>query len=148
MSPIPQDAPRIRISDADRERAIDSLGEHYASGRLDKDEYDARLEQGWAAKFQSDLDALFVDLPRRERAMATSWNQRPGTASPRVESPRRRPTSARPFSRSGSPFLLLPALTIVGAAIVFGAPWLLFALFWVFACGGRWRRHAATSHRW
>ena len=34
----------LRISDADRARALDLLSEQYAVGRLDKDEFDERSD--------------------------------------------------------------------------------------------------------
>jgi len=33
-----------RISDGDRDAAVQALGEHYAIGRLDKAEYDERVD--------------------------------------------------------------------------------------------------------
>lgn len=53
----------LRLSSADREAAVVALGEHYAEGRLDKDEYDERSDAAWAAKTPSDLQPLFTDLP-------------------------------------------------------------------------------------
>ncbi len=52
-----------RIGDVDREAAVHQLGEHYALGRLDKDEYDERCDAVWSAKTRGDLAPLFVDLP-------------------------------------------------------------------------------------
>jgi len=54
--------PLLRISDADREAAIASLGEHYAAGRLDKDEFDERSDAVWSAKTGADLAPIFADL--------------------------------------------------------------------------------------
>ncbi|KAA5833763.1 DUF1707 domain-containing protein [Saccharopolyspora hirsuta] len=46
------------------------LGEHFAVGRLDVGEYDERCRQVATARFRSELEALFDDLPapRPERA--------------------------------------------------------------------------------
>ncbi|CAM3804330.1 hypothetical protein NOZE110980_15950 [Nocardioides zeicaulis] len=42
--------PRLRVSDADRERAMADLATHYAEGRLDHEEYDERLDAIWTAR--------------------------------------------------------------------------------------------------
>ncbi len=55
----------LRISDADREAAVDLLGEQYAVGRLTKDEFDERSDAVWSARTQGDLAPVFADLPVR-----------------------------------------------------------------------------------
>lgn len=62
--------PRIRISDADRERAMADLAGHYADGRLDHEEYDERLDAIWTARTRADLAVLFSDLPRPQQVRA------------------------------------------------------------------------------
>ena len=59
----------LRISDADRARALDLLSEQYAVGRLDKDEFDERSDAVWSAKTQGDLAPVFADLPFRSQAV-------------------------------------------------------------------------------
>ncbi|MET0520955.1 MAG: DUF1707 domain-containing protein, partial [Jiangellaceae bacterium] len=54
---------QLRIGDAERDNAAQALGEHYATGRISKEEYEERSEQVWAARFQADLEPLFADLP-------------------------------------------------------------------------------------
>lgn len=54
---------RVRIGDTERDAAASALGDHFAAGRLTRDEFDERLELAWAAKSADDLDPLFVDLP-------------------------------------------------------------------------------------
>ncbi|QIZ39330.1 DUF1707 domain-containing protein [Saccharopolyspora sp. ASAGF58] len=39
------------------------LGEHFSAGRLDVHEYDERCQQVATARFRSELNALFEDLP-------------------------------------------------------------------------------------
>ena len=58
----------LRIGDADRETAVRALGEHYAAGRLTKEEFDERADLAWAAKTGSALRPLFADLPRPQAA--------------------------------------------------------------------------------
>ena len=54
----------LRIGDAERERAVADLGEHFAAGRLTEEEHGERTDQAYQARTQADLDALFDDLPR------------------------------------------------------------------------------------
>jgi hypothetical protein len=55
--------PRIRASDADRERTATLLREHHAAGRLTIEEFGERLELVFAAKRIGELEALLADLP-------------------------------------------------------------------------------------
>ena len=55
--------PRIRASDADRDRTAALLREHHAAGRLTAEEFNERLEKAYAAKTLGDLDELLADLP-------------------------------------------------------------------------------------
>ena len=56
----------LRIGDAERGSAVAALGEHFAQGRLSKEEYDERSEVVWAARTRRDLAPVFVDLPGPE----------------------------------------------------------------------------------
>jgi len=55
--------PRIRASDADRDRTAALLREHHAAGRLTADEFQERLDKAYAAKTLGELDELLSDLP-------------------------------------------------------------------------------------
>ncbi len=55
--------PRVRASDADRERTVSLLREHHAQGRLTAEEFNDRLDRVFAAKTIGELDALLADLP-------------------------------------------------------------------------------------
>jgi hypothetical protein len=59
---MPSD-PRIRASDADRDRAAEALREHHATGRLTVEEFQERLDRVYAAKTLGELDELMADLP-------------------------------------------------------------------------------------
>jgi hypothetical protein len=59
---VPGD-PRIRASDADRDRVAALLREHHAAGRLTTDEVRERLDRALEARTLGDLDALMTDLP-------------------------------------------------------------------------------------
>ncbi len=53
----------MRLSDAERQDALDVLEEHVRTGRLDIDEYGTRSAKVTAAKRVSELVPLFEDLP-------------------------------------------------------------------------------------
>ena len=53
----------IRASDADRERVVASLRDHYAAGRLNGDEFNERLDKAYAATTLGELADLQTDLP-------------------------------------------------------------------------------------
>ena len=59
--------PRIRASDADRDRTAALLREHHAAGRLTADEFQERLDKAYAAKTLGELDELLADLPHVDR---------------------------------------------------------------------------------
>ncbi len=73
----------LRIGDAEREAAVQALGEHFVAGRLDVTEHEERIGRAYAAKMGSDLDSLFEDLPRLRPAADQS-------SSPPRQIPRRR----------------------------------------------------------
>lgn len=54
---------RIRTSDADRERVTARLRDHYAEGRLTRDELDERIAAALSAKTFGDLRRILADLP-------------------------------------------------------------------------------------
>lgn len=55
--------PDYRISDAERQQAMDDLGAHFAAGRLDIAEYEKRLDIIASAVMRTDILPLFDDLP-------------------------------------------------------------------------------------
>ena len=55
--------PKIRASDADRDRTAALLREHHAAGRLTVEEFNERLDKAYAAKTMGELDQLLADLP-------------------------------------------------------------------------------------
>ena len=55
--------PRIRASDADRDRVATLLREHHAAGRLTAEEFHERMEQALDATTLGELDELLTDLP-------------------------------------------------------------------------------------
>ncbi len=71
----------VRIGDADRNAAVDALGEHLTTGRLDLEEYGSRSAVANTARTVGDIRALFADLPAphpmlpgdRPAAVAPQW---------------------------------------------------------------------------
>lgn len=53
----------IRTSNDERDEALRSLATHYAAGRLETAEFDARADVALAARTRADLRGLFADLP-------------------------------------------------------------------------------------
>lgn len=76
----------LRVSDADRDRALTELGEHYQAGRLTIDELDERSGKALQAKTGKELELLFADLPRGAGSTAVSATTDAGL-SPRVRVP-------------------------------------------------------------
>jgi Domain of unknown function (DUF1707) len=77
----------LRASDAERERAVETLRRHHADGRLTTDELEERTERAYAATTLGDLDQLFRDLPRirapqGERRPRRIWMWPPAVAVP------------------------------------------------------------------
>jgi len=126
----------VRIGDAERDQAVSLLGDHFAAGRLDREELDDRIDQAIQAKFTTDLRPLFADLPGAE---------------PPAGRPPRQFRAAPPAY--AALFLLMPMLLIglLITAIAVGAPWVLWVFFWMFMCSGFWGRrrfrHHTHSHR-
>ena len=126
MDSRPSQKTQIRIGDAERDRAVATLGDHFAAGRLTNEEFEQRMEQAIKARFNDDLEPLFVDLPR--------------TVEPHVE-PKSQQHSDIPLAWAAM-FWLAPlfVITAVVAAVVLSAPWLVWIFLWMFLITGLFRR--------
>lgn len=62
---------RIRTSDADRERVTARLQEHFAEGRLTREELDERITAALSAKTFGDLRRVLTDLPEPGQGLTT-----------------------------------------------------------------------------
>jgi hypothetical protein len=115
---------RLRVGDAERDRAAAALGEHFGAGRLDRDEFDARLAAALTARTEADLAVLFADLP----------GGAPSAPRPAPEWPSADP---RPYL----PFMIAPLLFLLTVvAVVHGHPPLfIIPLFWLFRAARRGR---------
>ena len=74
--------PEIRIGTADREKALDGLGQHFSEGRLTVPEFDERSATIASATTRGQLESVFVDLPA---ASGTASVARSGTDAPAVK---------------------------------------------------------------
>ena len=54
----------LRVSDADRDRAISELSEHFQAGLVDRPRVRRAVGPGPEARTGKELAALFADLPR------------------------------------------------------------------------------------
>jgi len=122
----------VRIGDAERDKAVAELGDHFAAGRLTREEFDTRLDQAMAARFDRDLQPLFVDLPRTEPVP-----NRPAAPSPGLR-------LMWPLLFWWLPLLLVTAVVV---AVLLSAPWLIWALCWVLFLSAFWGRHRPQHRR-
>ena len=120
-----------RIGDAERDAATARLGDHFAAGRLEHEEYDERLDAIWSARTRADLDQLFWDLPA-------------------LAAPRAAPPVVRPRSRDWRiPFWML----VVGAVLLiaeFDVQWWVWLIGLVVFLKRPWARghrmHGRVAH--
>ncbi|HEX6467549.1 MAG TPA: DUF1707 domain-containing protein [Streptosporangiaceae bacterium] len=135
----------LRVGDAERTRVTEALHDHFAQGRLTRDELDERIEAALSAKTFGDLRKITRDLPGAEPLAAAG--PPPATAA----------TAAGPphAHRPHRPFLPLVAVVVLGALLLTGGPagallgvakliffiWLVLALM-AFMRIRRWRRRA------
>jgi Domain of unknown function (DUF1707) len=61
--------PSLRVSDDERERAVEELRRHYAAGRLTAGELEERVARAYRADTRGDLARVFEALPRRRRPL-------------------------------------------------------------------------------
>ena len=114
----PGEGPRdrsLRVGDKEREAVGEILREHHLEGRLDSDEFQARLERCLAAKTYTELDELIADLPHEEaerRGPTRDWSWR---------------LWPLPFL-----FLFLPVVLIAATVVGGHLAWLAVPLFFFF----------------
>ena len=72
VRPVDHPSPEIRISDAERNRAVDFLRHHCADGRLTLDEFSDRVGLVFAATTAGDLEAVTADLPAASPSRAAT----------------------------------------------------------------------------
>jgi Sec-independent protein secretion pathway component TatC len=130
MDSRPTQKTQLRIGDAERDRAIAALGDHFAAGRLTAEEFDQRLDKALQARFNSDLEPLFADLPQ--------------TTEPKVDQTSNHRSD---MHLAWSAVLWLAPLLVmcaVVAAVLLSAPWLIWMLLWMFLVSGLFRHRRRT----
>ena len=121
----PRPKAQVRIGDAERDEALNTLADHFAAGRLTREEFDERSETAMRARYDSDLEPLFRDLPRGTRNAVVQRPQPPATRGP-----------------SAAVAVLVPLFVLaVVASIVLHGPILVGPLIWLLVLSGMGRRH-------
>jgi hypothetical protein len=140
------DVARMRASDQDRNEAVLALSDHFAEGRLDQVEFDARMTAASEATYLHDLDPLFADLPRRgmARRPGSEGSQRPDQAARGWETAVQRRGPGMHRHRRGLPFPVAPLAfaLVITLVVVFGFKALLFVFPAMWFAGGIARRRA------
>ncbi|CAN5788407.1 hypothetical protein BH20ACT6_BH20ACT6_13030 [soil metagenome] len=125
--------PELRIGDAERDAAVTSLGEHFAAGRLTREEFDERSDQVVQARTQSQLNRLFTDLPQAHPTPGADRSSDRGASSAPAWFPR-------------IPWVPI-LLVLVGIAVITHFPFLplvFLGLLWFFGP----LRHGWRPHRY
>ena len=126
---------QLRIGDIEREAAVTALGEHYATGRLSKEEYDERATVAYEARTLAALQPLFADLPLPHGPLQPAAPTYRATPGPRASKPR------------GIPWFPVIVLAVVVAILTgkFFLFWLVILGAWFFARSRRARSHGQGS---
>jgi hypothetical protein len=151
--PVPND-PRLRASDADRDRATALLREHHAAGRLTAEEFGERMDAALNAKTLGELDDLLADLPVIDLYRLPHESMRRPADLPHTS------LVPRDLGGAADPARFPPGTVAVGAwAVVTGTLiaiwvvaavvgvgtwfpwWLLIAIPWIWVMIRRSRRH-------
>jgi Domain of unknown function (DUF1707) len=146
-------SPQLRISDLDREAALQALGEHMSVGRIDLDEYGDRSANVTSAKTRGELVKIFADLPQPhpqfgaapppEGATATSTEVQPAAVPGQPTSWAERPLHQR-LTAAAVPLAWLAGLALM---LTVGG-WWWFIIPMAFTGAGRqlWGRGWAGDH--
>ncbi len=120
--------PRLRASDADRERTVQLLREHHAVGRLTAEEFHDRMEKVFEARNLGELDALLADLPAIDLYQLPSESirpaRRPGRGLERRAEGALLPASTLPWITWAVGSALIVALWVAVGVLVGGPAWI------------------------
>jgi len=129
----------LRVGDAERTRVTEALHDHFAQGRLTRDELDERLDATLSAKTYGDLRRVTQDLP-----MAGVAQPDQAIARPRLRRPRRVPFLA-PLVIA---FLVIGALSAGPWGVLLGVILFVAVMKAMFGFGHarHWQRHGPWSY--
>ena len=132
QAPVAATPTPVRIGDAERDQAVSDLGDHFAAGRLTREEFDERADQAMQARFSTELEPLFADLPK-----PAPVEPAPAAAPAQVGGP---PPWA--YAMWLMPIVLIAA---IAGSILLHAPFVLWVLVWFVVMGkiGHHRRRHA-----
>jgi Domain of unknown function (DUF1707) len=137
--------PRLRASDADRDRTSSLLREHHAVGRLTAEEFEERLGKVFAARTLGELDELLADLPAIDLYQLPSAGirrqRRGGSGLERRAEDGMLPARTMPWIAWAAGSALIIALWVAVGILVGGAAWIpwfmLVIIPWRVALGRR-----------
>jgi hypothetical protein len=140
----------LRVSDADRDRVVSELGEHFQAGRITAEELEERSGLALRARTGNDLTALLADLPVSQAPWA-GVAPVPGASDPlpprsvAPPTPRRAPRAIAAVACAVLAVIALTGLLDAGAShqgIWIGPVPIIIAVLIVcrIAAGGGWRR--------
>ncbi|MFL6145787.1 MAG: DUF1707 domain-containing protein [Labedaea sp.] len=153
----------LRISDTEREDAIQKLGEHMSVGRLGVDEYGDRSARVATAKTRGELLALFTDLPDpRPRFSPAATSPPPAGPAHPAAGPAARPAGSSPTGWDQRPvaqrvwgaMVPLSAILALVLYLTVANVWFVFLLPAVIAVvggaiwGEDWRHHQHHRSRY
>jgi hypothetical protein len=132
--------PSMRAGDADRDRVLAELSQHFQAGRLTVDELDERNGRALTAKTMGDLASLLTDLPPLHPAPA------PGPA-PYGPMPAATRPARQPAAVIGPAIVVLGVLALATSLFThgtnhffgFGPFLIILIIIRVFISGGRRR---------
>ena len=145
--------PRIRASDADRDRTTALLREHHAAGRLTAEEFNERMDAALDAKTLGELDDLLTDLPVIDLYRLPHESMRRPAGLPHQSLVPRDPSGTSPVRFSPGTVAVGAWAAVTGTLIAIWAVtavvgvgtwipwWLLVAIPWIWVMIRRAQRH-------
>lgn len=115
----------MRVSDADRDRAVSELGTAFRAGRLTREEFEERSEQALRARTGRELLAVLADLPPDQVPADYAWpDHAPAPRAARsLDRTRRRGVATRvAVGASAAAAVSLGALALANALGTSSAP--------------------------
>jgi Domain of unknown function (DUF1707) len=125
----PGPAPGIRASDAERDRVVGLLKQHFTDGRLTLEEFSERMDVAYAAKTRGELVTTLRELPVLARTHAEAVEPRGHAHGHRHWAV---PLPLIPLAL----VVLLVGVTVASRGLFL---WPLFIFLWIW--GGRHARH-------